>query len=41
MVKQDTNRRDDKAEPLKLHSHRDLDDAGGVPAHDAVDGRRV
>lgn len=28
MAKQDTNRRDDNAEPLKLHSHRDIDDAG-------------
>jgi len=31
MAKQDTNRRDDNAEPLKLHSHRALDDTG-VPA---------
>jgi len=28
MAKQDTNRRDDNAEPLKLHSRRERDDAG-------------
>jgi len=31
MAKQDTNRRDDNAEPLRLHTRRTLDDAG-VPA---------
>lgn len=28
MATQDTNRRDDTAEPVKLHSHRDLADDG-------------
>ncbi len=28
MTTQDTARRDDTAEPVKLHSHRDLNDAG-------------